>query len=226
MTSTAVGAFTVGRVGVDMYPEQAGVPLDGVMTFARFLGGTATNVAAGAARLGHSTPRSMSRRAASPGSSPPSATSTSVRLPTTTLPASIKRGNRGLAARSDSKHRSRVKIHDRPSCLRPPRGAAGAGAFRRAPYATPRHRLRGCWPRLGRRRSQHRRCGFSSPTGWERATRSAPRWIPAGTLTGPLSSPTRPGPSSPLGCPAPTQCRRQADWRRWWPSPALEGGSR
>lgn len=43
--------LTVGRVGVDLYPEQDG-PLDEVRTFAKFLGGTATNVAVGAARLG------------------------------------------------------------------------------------------------------------------------------------------------------------------------------
>jgi len=43
--------LTVGRVGVDLYPEQQG-PLAEVRTFAKFLGGTATNVAVGAARLG------------------------------------------------------------------------------------------------------------------------------------------------------------------------------
>jgi 5-dehydro-2-deoxygluconokinase len=43
--------LTVGRVGVDLYPLQAG-PLAGVSTFQKFLGGTATNVAVGAARLG------------------------------------------------------------------------------------------------------------------------------------------------------------------------------
>ena len=43
--------LTVGRVGVDLYPEQQG-PLADVRTFAKSLGGTATNVAVGAARLG------------------------------------------------------------------------------------------------------------------------------------------------------------------------------
>ncbi len=52
---TALEALTVGRVGVDLYPEQSGVPLAGVSTFAKSLGGTATNVAVAAARLGHST---------------------------------------------------------------------------------------------------------------------------------------------------------------------------
>ena len=44
--------LTVGRVGVDLYPQQTGVPLSQVLSFARFLGGTATNVAVAAARLG------------------------------------------------------------------------------------------------------------------------------------------------------------------------------
>jgi 5-dehydro-2-deoxygluconokinase len=45
--------LTVGRIGVDLYPQQRGVPLSAVTTFARSLGGTATNVAVGATRLGH-----------------------------------------------------------------------------------------------------------------------------------------------------------------------------
>ncbi|MGA6167382.1 5-dehydro-2-deoxygluconokinase [Amycolatopsis magusensis] len=45
-------ALTIGRVGVDLYPEQSGVPLAGVRSFAKSLGGTATNVAVAAARLG------------------------------------------------------------------------------------------------------------------------------------------------------------------------------
>jgi 5-dehydro-2-deoxygluconokinase len=45
--------LTMGRVGVDLYPEQRGVPLADVRTFARSLGGSPTNVAVGAARLGH-----------------------------------------------------------------------------------------------------------------------------------------------------------------------------
>jgi 5-dehydro-2-deoxygluconokinase len=38
---------------VDLYPEQIGVPLAEVKTFAKSLGGSATNVAVAAARLGH-----------------------------------------------------------------------------------------------------------------------------------------------------------------------------
>ena len=44
--------ITMGRVGVDLYPEQIGVGLADVQTFAKSLGGSATNVAVAAARLG------------------------------------------------------------------------------------------------------------------------------------------------------------------------------
>jgi 5-dehydro-2-deoxygluconokinase len=44
--------ITMGRVGVDLYPEQIGVPLADVQTFAKSLGGSPTNVAVAAARLG------------------------------------------------------------------------------------------------------------------------------------------------------------------------------
>ena len=43
--------ITMGRVGVDLYPEQIGVSLAEVQTFAKSLGGSATNVAVAAARL-------------------------------------------------------------------------------------------------------------------------------------------------------------------------------
>ena len=52
---SSLEVLTVGRVGVDLYPEQSGVPLARVSTFAKSLGGTATNVAVAAARLGRST---------------------------------------------------------------------------------------------------------------------------------------------------------------------------
>jgi 5-dehydro-2-deoxygluconokinase len=45
--------ITMGRVSVDLYPEQIGVTLAEVETFAKSLGGSATNVAVAAARLGH-----------------------------------------------------------------------------------------------------------------------------------------------------------------------------
>jgi 5-dehydro-2-deoxygluconokinase len=44
--------LTVGRVSVDLYPEQIGVPRAGVRTFRKLLGGSPTNVAVAAARLG------------------------------------------------------------------------------------------------------------------------------------------------------------------------------
>jgi 5-dehydro-2-deoxygluconokinase len=56
MTAGAVPEIiTIGRIGVDLYPEQIGVPLADVTTFAKGLGGTATNVAVAAARLGRRT---------------------------------------------------------------------------------------------------------------------------------------------------------------------------
>jgi 5-dehydro-2-deoxygluconokinase len=42
----------MGRVGVDLYPLQAGLSLADVTTFGKFLGGSATNVAVAAARHG------------------------------------------------------------------------------------------------------------------------------------------------------------------------------
>lgn len=47
--------ITMGRIGVDLYPLQTGVPLPQVETFGKFLGGSATNVAVAAARLGRRT---------------------------------------------------------------------------------------------------------------------------------------------------------------------------
>jgi 5-dehydro-2-deoxygluconokinase len=44
--------ITMGRVGVDLYPEQSGVGLEDVTTFAKSLGGSPTNVAVACARLG------------------------------------------------------------------------------------------------------------------------------------------------------------------------------
>ncbi|HEX8854180.1 MAG TPA: 5-dehydro-2-deoxygluconokinase [Thermoleophilaceae bacterium] len=44
--------ITTGRVGVDLYPQQSNVGLADVETFAKYLGGSATNVAVQAARLG------------------------------------------------------------------------------------------------------------------------------------------------------------------------------
>jgi 5-dehydro-2-deoxygluconokinase len=46
---------TMGRVSVDIYPQQVGVGLEDVETFGKYLGGSPTNVAVAAARLGHRT---------------------------------------------------------------------------------------------------------------------------------------------------------------------------
>ncbi len=44
--------LTMGRVGVDIYPDQVGVPLEDVTSFGKYLGGSPTNVAVAAARHG------------------------------------------------------------------------------------------------------------------------------------------------------------------------------
>lgn len=43
----------MGRSGVDIYPLQSGLGLEDVETFGKFLGGSPTNVAVAAARMGH-----------------------------------------------------------------------------------------------------------------------------------------------------------------------------
>jgi 5-dehydro-2-deoxygluconokinase len=48
----ALDVLTIGRVGIDLYPLQSGVHLQDVETFGKFLGGSPTNVAVAAARLG------------------------------------------------------------------------------------------------------------------------------------------------------------------------------
>ena len=47
--------LTVGRVSVDLYAEQLGEPMRNVTSFKKSIGGTATNVAVAAARLGRRT---------------------------------------------------------------------------------------------------------------------------------------------------------------------------
>ena len=44
--------IAIGRLGVDLYPQQVGVPLSNVDTFNKYLGGSAANVAVAAARYG------------------------------------------------------------------------------------------------------------------------------------------------------------------------------
>lgn len=52
MSAVHFDVITMGRVSVDLYPTASGVPLAEVRTFARSLGGSPTNVAVAAARLG------------------------------------------------------------------------------------------------------------------------------------------------------------------------------
>jgi 5-dehydro-2-deoxygluconokinase len=47
-----IDAAVLGRVGIDLYPNQLATPLHEVRTFTRFVGGFAGNVATGLARLG------------------------------------------------------------------------------------------------------------------------------------------------------------------------------
>ena len=50
--SGPIELLTIGRVSVDLYAEQTSTPLRAVRTFRKSVGGTATNVAVAAARLG------------------------------------------------------------------------------------------------------------------------------------------------------------------------------
>lgn len=52
---TDFDVVTMGRIGIDLYAEQRGVGLADVTSFARFLGGSPTNVAVGTRGLGHPT---------------------------------------------------------------------------------------------------------------------------------------------------------------------------
>ena len=52
---TAFEVLTMGRIGVDLYPQQVGVGLDKVESFGKYLGGSASNVAVAAARYGRRT---------------------------------------------------------------------------------------------------------------------------------------------------------------------------
>ncbi|MGZ5373642.1 MAG: 5-dehydro-2-deoxygluconokinase [Aeromicrobium sp.] len=55
MRSPVYELLTMGRVGVDIYPQQLGVGLEDVTSFGKYLGGSPTNVAVAASRLGHRT---------------------------------------------------------------------------------------------------------------------------------------------------------------------------
>ena len=62
---TVHDVITMGRIGVDIYPQQIGVSLREVESFGKFLGGSSTNVAVAAARYGHRT-ATISRTGADP----------------------------------------------------------------------------------------------------------------------------------------------------------------
>ncbi|MCK6546597.1 PfkB family carbohydrate kinase, partial [Myxococcota bacterium] len=52
MRDRRLDLICVGRAAVDLYGEQLGSPLEDVATFAKSLGGSAANIAVGAARQG------------------------------------------------------------------------------------------------------------------------------------------------------------------------------
>ncbi len=52
MASSPIDVAVLGRVGIDLYPNQLRTPLREVRTYTRFVGGFAGNVATGLARLG------------------------------------------------------------------------------------------------------------------------------------------------------------------------------
>ncbi|KOG34305.1 PfkB family carbohydrate kinase [Streptomyces resistomycificus] len=52
-SATFFDLITMGRIGVDLHPNQSGMPEGRVETFGNFLGGSAANVAIATARLGH-----------------------------------------------------------------------------------------------------------------------------------------------------------------------------
>ncbi|MEM7342560.1 MAG: 5-dehydro-2-deoxygluconokinase [Actinomycetota bacterium] len=51
--ATELELLTIGRISADLYAEQLNTSMRGVQTFRKSVGGTATNVAVAAARLGH-----------------------------------------------------------------------------------------------------------------------------------------------------------------------------
>ena len=57
-----IDAVVIGRVGIDLYPNELETPLSEVRTFTRFVGGFAGNVATGLARLGVADGDRLARR--------------------------------------------------------------------------------------------------------------------------------------------------------------------
>ncbi|MDR1512915.1 MAG: 5-dehydro-2-deoxygluconokinase [Propionibacteriaceae bacterium] len=54
MANNVTDLVAIGRISVDIYPNEIGVDLEDVRTFGKYVGGTATNVTVAAARHGHS----------------------------------------------------------------------------------------------------------------------------------------------------------------------------
>ena len=52
-TADALDLITIGRISVDLYAQQVGASITDVTSFGKSIGGTSTNVAVAAARLGH-----------------------------------------------------------------------------------------------------------------------------------------------------------------------------
>ena len=61
---TELELLTVGRVSVDLYPQQSGVPLSEVESFAKSIGGSPTNVAVARAARERSEQERQTRRLA------------------------------------------------------------------------------------------------------------------------------------------------------------------
>jgi 5-dehydro-2-deoxygluconokinase len=53
MSDAPLELITIGRISVDLYADEPGASFDGPQRFVKSIGGTATNVAVAAARLGH-----------------------------------------------------------------------------------------------------------------------------------------------------------------------------
>ena len=52
MSDTTLDVITIGRCSVDLYGEQVGGPLEDMASFAKYVGGSPTNMAIGTAKLG------------------------------------------------------------------------------------------------------------------------------------------------------------------------------
>lgn len=64
MTEDSFELLTIGRVGVDLYPPEIGLPLSEVKSFDKFLGGSPTNVAVAVSRYGRAQVRELMHDAA------------------------------------------------------------------------------------------------------------------------------------------------------------------